>query len=232
MLKLNAFLWSCYIFNILFLNWLVIFRKNSFVYKFFYSSIKHIINKQKNPKYTILHLFNEFLYLFFTIRFIKIWIYMANPNLYSDYDFFNIMFQVFSDEKDYFFVCIFVFLFLFCFLIEPLLYFTPVNTITFLKYSDLVVDNYDLYKKYSSAGNFSVLQKETFVDKNLKLFKFYSFEIDQTVFCFSKLKHFPNLSFNLRVRFVKLLVLIEKLCMITIIGVCKFLFTLNKAYFN
>lgn len=221
MLKLSVFVLFYFVFNILFLSWLMIFRKNSYINQFFYYNIKHILKKQENSTYNILHLLNEILYLFFTIRFIKIWVFMSSPKLNSNYDFFNIFFQSFSNEKDYFFVCIFVFLFLFCLLIEPLLYFSPVNTITFLKYSDLVINNYDVYKNYSLMKNFSRLQKQSTFLKFINLIKFNSFEADQSIFLFSKLEHFPNLSFNLRAKFVKFLIIIEKLFTITIIGLCK-----------
>lgn len=222
MLKFYLFALFYFAFNIILLSWLFILRKGACIDQFFCSNLKHIINKHKNVHYKKLHLFNEFLYLFYAVRFVKILLFMANPRLESKYDFFNVFFQLFTTEKDAFYAFTFVLWFLFCLAIETLLYFrTPVDTITFQKYDDLIVNNFDVFRNKSTISKHQ-FHMQSSVSKINSLFKLSSVDVvSQPLFHLVKLKFFSCLSFSMRVRFVRAALLIEKICMVSLISMCK-----------
>lgn len=207
---------------VLLFNWLILFRKQALVRRFFYTQIKHIISKNENQfAYTTIHVFHMILYSFFLLRFCVIFLQLSNQlhsELILKHDIFYRFFRECSNGKDYFYPVTFIMLLLFCLLIEREIYFTPVDTITWRKYHDLVVINCDLYERSACAlllENNGTLSKRT--TKSFVVIK-----ARNTAFCLVPLPNFPTLSYKMRAKFIKAVFIMEKLSIVLIGFVCKF----------
>jgi len=214
------------IFNVVIFDWVFLFSSNSVINKFFYKQIKHILSKHSNPKYKLIHSINMLLYSIYVIRFLSVVISLEILKSFTDqdYDFFAKFFNQFSNGKDHFYVVTFVMLFIFILLLEPLMYFTTINTITWQKYHDLNIVNFELYQRYSENRFEENSNKVSIQLKILNSLTLKSAEINKALFNFSKLENFPTLSDELRIIFIKATIIMNLVCKIIITIGCKYIF--------
>lgn len=227
-LKESLFTLLFLVHNVLLFDWLTFLRSNSIGNQFYYSQIKRIINKYSNlRKYNLIHSFHLLLYAFYIVRFLSI---MFNFNFLStgdeSVDFFSYFFSQFSTEKDAFYLFPMIGVLLFALLVEPLLYFSPSNTITWQKYFHLIIVNADAYTRFEADQRRHRTRKvsRSFRGKILKCvsFNWPTIEASRSVFYLTKLQGFTTISPKLRFSFVQANFLMSKLCKLLIIALCKF----------
>ncbi|KAH9394058.1 hypothetical protein TYRP_021186 [Tyrophagus putrescentiae] len=183
----------------------IIFRPGSAIYRFFYNQVKHNLNKTRG--FYLIHGFHIFLYLCYLLRFLYIIFKMSKQGdqeiLLTKYNFFFNFLRAMSTGKDYFYVLIFIMFFIFVLLIEPNLYFSRIDTITWLKYDDLVVKELRHLPALSDqGGQQDLLHSSTPAE----------FNFDRTLFAQSRLPHFATLSVDNRVKFIRALHILDKAC--------------------
>ena len=207
--------------NVILFDWFILFRSNSIFHKFFYRQIKHILSKDSNPNYKLIHSINIAFYLFYIIRFLYIirFMMLSKSIPTENLDFFIHFFNQFSQGKDYFYIVTFIMLFLFNLLLEPLVYFTPINTITWKKYHNLNVVNFELYERYSE--NYFEFNKQFLSKRMISILTLKSAEINCMILSISKLAYFPTISTELRVTFIKATIIMNKICKLIAIISCK-----------
>ena len=128
----------------------------------------------------------------------------------------------FSRKNDYFYMVPFILLFAYCFFLEPLLYFTPINTITWQKYYDLNIVNFDIYKRYKNSRHSSGQNDIPWAIKLLNLFKIEIPKVNPAIFYSVPLRNFPHLSCKLRIRFIWATIIMNQFCKLLTCVVCRF----------
>lgn len=210
----------------LFLFNYIIFRPGSAIYCFFYRQVEHNMAKDRRVFYPI-HCFHIFLYTVYLFRFLYIIYEMSRPHgqkHMTKYNFFFNFFKSISTEKDYFYVLIFIMFFIFVLLIEPNIFFSRTDTITWLKYDDLVVKNCDIYQKCLKQKNKKSIhkKKQSFSGKHKS--SNVEFNFDQTLFEQTKLPYFPTFSVDNRIKFIRILHILDKGCAIQVLSFSKFFY--------
>ena len=207
----------------------IIFRPGSAIYRFFYNQVKHNLNKTRG--FYLIHGFHIFLYLCYLLRFLYIIFKMSKQGdqeiSLTQYNFFFNFLRAMSTGKDYFYVLIFIMFFIFVLLIEPNLYFSRIDTITWLKYDDLVVKNCDIYQRcLIKVATRSVRRKRPNTSHSDQSLLHSStpaeFNFDRTLFAQSRLPHFATLSVDNRVKFIRALHILDKACagQVVLFGKC------------
>lgn len=204
---------------------LTIFNPRSNYNDFFCAEIGHIISKHSTSfrRYQALHAFNCLGYAFYIVRYslLAFGFDREEGSLLFEYDIFAYFSRHISVRTDTFFILFAAFLLLYFFFIERLIYFVcPVGTLTLQKYNELVINNYRLYESFfkiqhqSGNGNedqyyFIKVSKSTKIlfssshggcVPNLKT---------KILFRTVPLRHFPNISDELRLLYIRLAVVIR-----------------------
>src|SRR5699024_5778431 len=105
----------------------------------------------------------------------------------------------------------------FCLLMEPQLYFSRNDTITWQKYNDLVLRNMNAFQRCLKSDEVEQSASKSWSISNLFSRQIIPSNFDQTAFYSNTLKHFTALSFQLRIRFVKAVILMNRISLVTIV---------------
>lgn len=203
-------------------------------HKWYYTRIRHILTKQSNNYYHLLHTFHLLLYAFYILRFMKIILYqkssfeVISP---TQYDFFFWFFLQVSNGRDIFYSVTFLMLLTFALLMEHCLYFSPVNSITWRKYQDLIVLNCDRYQEstetQANQEQNDHLEKDKIAIRMWKKVQFWARfpfqlnETDQKAFSLKKSRLFKTLSPLVRIQILQVSWILSEAIHVNIVVICK-----------
>ena len=217
--------------------------------QFLYDEISVIIFKHDNLKTKTIHIAEIFLYLMYIFRFSLIILGIRSNIRLSKYDFFDHFFHYFSTDRDFLFPLTFIMLFVYCICMENRLYFTPINTITWQMYDDLVIKTMDAYEKSKSTSELlknsaDQLNKVKNRCKNLHFPDFlvdsYSKiwtkiqvwlhfgHVDLKILAQLRMHYFHSVNVSTKVKIIQTIILADRISNFIIFIICKYFLNSNK----